>query len=137
MSPYALNKYGRTAGLYSCNLTLVGIKFHNLLLAGWLSYICNFGSENFTSNPNEFYCHEFINIESSFLLSFTSKEILEENENDYYLNLGTLINPPGRRGVGRGEVTPMRTGAEMFVSDRSFYWCSALKTSNTPNLQHV
>lgn len=127
MSPYALNKYGRTAGLYSCNLTLVGIKFHNLLLAGWLSYICYFGSENFTSNPNEFYCHEFINIESSFLLSFTNKEILEGNENDYYLNLETLINPPGGRGVG----TPM------FVSDRSFYWCSALKTSNTPNLQHI
>lgn len=53
-------------------------------------------SENFTSNPNEAYCHdEFINIWSSFLSSFTNKEMLEGNETDYYLNLGTFINPGG------------------------------------------
>ena len=88
-------------------------------------------SENFTSNPDEAYCHdEFINIGSSFLSSFTNKKMLEGNENDYYLNLGTFINPGA-------EVTPMRTGAEMFVSDRLFYCCSALKTTYTTNLQHI
>ena len=50
--------------------------------------------------------------------------MLEGNETDYYLNLGTFINPGGGGGV-----TPMRTGPEMFVSDRLFYCCSALKTS--------
>ena len=67
---------------YTCNCWLAIL--HMLL-------IC---SENFTSNPNEACCHgEFINTGSSFLSSFTNKEILEGNENSCYLNLGIFINP--------------------------------------------